>query len=118
MSREAIARARATRAQILRGRPRQEILYESAFARLRAKQQTMPVIEQAKGIIMAQLGCGPEEAFDLLRRESQRSNIKVHVLAARIVENVASSNSDNVTPIKQGAARHLWPGTRAQPPAG
>lgn len=32
----------------------------------------MPLIEQAKGIIMAREGCGPEEAFDLLRRASQR----------------------------------------------
>jgi AmiR/NasT family two-component response regulator len=35
----------------------------------------MPVIEQAKGIIMAQQRCGPEEAFDLLRRVSQDSQI-------------------------------------------
>ena len=33
-----------------------------------AELDTMPVIEQAKGILMAQHGCGPEEAFDLLRR--------------------------------------------------
>jgi AmiR/NasT family two-component response regulator len=28
----------------------------------------MPVIEQAKGILMAQHRCGADEAFDLLRR--------------------------------------------------
>jgi hypothetical protein len=50
----------------------------------------MPVIEQAKGILMAQQRCGPDEAFDLLRRASQRANIKVSVLAAHIVEQVAS----------------------------
>src|SRR5215831_6410167 len=43
-----------------------------------------PVIEQAKGILMAQRGCGPEEAFDLLRRASQRFNVPVRVLAARL----------------------------------
>ena len=47
-------------------------------------------IEQAKGILMAQQRCGPDEAFDLLRRASQRANIKISVLAAQIVENVAS----------------------------
>ena len=58
----------------------------------------MPVIEQAKGIIMAQQRCRPQEAFVLLRRASQRTNIKVHVLAAKIVEQVtASGNRDNVT---------------------
>ena len=42
-----------------------------------ARLDTMPVIEQAKGILMAQRGCGPEEAFDLLRQASQRFNVPV-----------------------------------------
>ena len=50
----------------------------------------MPVIEQGKGVIMAQQGCTPEEAFDLLRRASQRANVKVHVLAAQIVEQASA----------------------------
>jgi AmiR/NasT family two-component response regulator len=50
----------------------------------------LPVIEQAKGIVMAQQRCGPEEAFDLLRRASQRANVKVHVLAVQIVAHIAS----------------------------
>ena len=78
----------------------------------------MPVIEQAKGVIMAQRGCGPEEAFDLLRRASQRTNIKLHALAAQIVEHVATSgNSDNVTPLTVGAKRQRRPVTRSRPPA-
>jgi AmiR/NasT family two-component response regulator len=48
------------------------------------------VIEQAKGILMAQHKCTPEQAFDLLRRASQRANIKVAVLATRLVEQVSS----------------------------
>jgi len=58
---------------------------------LQAALESMPVIEQAKGIVMAQQRCGPHEAFNLLRRASQRTNIKVSVLAARIVEQIASS---------------------------
>jgi AmiR/NasT family two-component response regulator len=82
------------------------MLQESAFARLRARQETMPVIEQAKGIIMAQQRCGPDEAFDLLRQASQRTNVKVHVLAAQIVEHVASGDKGGkVTPISLGAMR-------------
>ena len=100
MSAEARARARATRHQVRRGRSRREISGDSAFARLRAKLSTMPVIEQAKGIVMAQRGCGPEEAFGLLRQVSQRSNVKLHVLAEHIVGQVASSNASNVTPIR------------------
>ena len=65
-------------------------------------------------------GAAPGEAFDLLRRVSQRTNIKVHVLAAQIVEQTASSgSSDNVTPITLGAARSPRPGeARMRAPAG
>ena len=30
------------------------------------------MIEQAKGILIAQTGCEPDEAFDMLRQASQR----------------------------------------------
>ena len=118
-SQEARARAQAIREQILQGRSRRQVLHDSAFARLAAKQETMAVIEQAKGVIMAQRGCGPEEAFDLLRQASQRTNIKLNALAVQIVEHIAaSSNGDNVTPLTVGAKRHLRPGKRSRPPAG
>src|SRR5499427_1786334 len=53
-----------------------------------AQLDTRPVIEQAKDIFMAQHGCDPDEAFDLLRRASQRFNVPVRVLAARLVHRV------------------------------
>jgi two-component system, response regulator / RNA-binding antiterminator len=62
-----------------------EVLSESATARLQARLETMPVIEQAKGMIMRQNRCTEEQAFDLLRKASQRSNVPVRELAARIV---------------------------------
>ena len=100
---EARATAQAIREQMLRGQSRLEILHDSAFARLAAKQETMPVIERAKGIIMAQRGCGPEEAFDLLRLASQRANIKLHVLAEQFVERIAAGGNDGtVTPLLAG----------------
>jgi hypothetical protein len=117
-SQQARARAQATRDQIMQGRSEREVLHDSAFARLLAKVGTMPVIEQAKGILMAQQQCGPDEAFSLLRQASQRTNVKVHVLAARIVGQFASSNGDgNVTPITQGARRHTGSGPQTRPPA-
>ena len=67
----------------------------SEYARLQARLDTMPVIEQAKGIVMAQQRCGPDEAFDLLRRASQRFNVKVSVLAAQMVEQIASPATGN-----------------------
>ena len=50
-----------------------------------AQLDTTPVIEQAKSSFMAQHDCGPDEAFELLRRASQRFNVPVRVLAARLV---------------------------------
>ena len=85
----AMARLQAITEWIETGRPQREILRESAMARLQARLESQPVIEQAKGIIMAEQRCGPEEAFGLLRRASQRANLKVHTLAAQIVAHVA-----------------------------
>jgi predicted KAP-like P-loop ATPase len=113
MSAEARVRAQVTRDRFRQGRPHREILHDSPFARLLAKMGSMPVIEQAKGIVMAQQRCGPEEAFELLRQVSQRTNVKLNVLAEQIVEQVASGdNASNVTPISQGATRSRQSRTR------
>jgi len=84
------ARLQATMDEVRNGRPRREALHHSAFARLQARLESMPVIEQAKGILMAQYRCRPDEAFDILRRASQRANVKISVLAAQIVEQIAA----------------------------
>jgi predicted phage gp36 major capsid-like protein len=94
---EAKAELRASLEQIRAGRPQREVLQDAAFARLQAKLDTMPVIEQAKGVLMAQNRCGPEEAFGLLRRASQRANVTINVLAAQIVERVASGEPHTVS---------------------
>jgi len=81
--------ARAERLRELSVSGRRDRLPYSAGARLQAQMATMSVIEQAKGILMAQSGCSPDQAFDLLRRASQHENVKVRVLAARLVANTA-----------------------------
>lgn len=100
---ETRARVQATLDRVQNGQSQREMLHNSAFARLQARLDTMPVIEQAKGIVMARNRCGPDEAFDLLRRASQRANIKVSVLAERIVQQVASprsnGNADGAQPL-------------------
>ena len=105
LMRESAALVRAAE-QIRSGMTRQELLIRLEQARLRARMQTMPVIEQAKGILMAEQRCGPDEAFDLLRQASQRTNVKVHVLAALLVEQVSSgqhsgesSKAKSLTPV-------------------
>jgi hypothetical protein len=79
---QASADARRQRRSSRAGR---DLMQRSEYARLLARMETMPVIEQAKGIIMAQSHCGDAQAFDLLRRASQRSNVPVRELAAQIV---------------------------------
>jgi hypothetical protein len=86
---DAWARAQAVQARQARAAnpgPR-ELLTVSLFARLQARLASMPVIEQAKGVLIAERGCEADEAFDLLRRASQRSNVPVRELAERIVTN-------------------------------
>lgn len=43
------------------------------------------VIGQAKGLLIARHHCSSETAFDYLRQASQRSHIKLHDVAARVV---------------------------------
>jgi hypothetical protein len=87
----AAERLRITRNSLESGRSRRQLLHESAYARLRAQLETMPVIEQAKGILIAQTGCSPDEAFTLLRQASQRSNVRVSELAASIVDRAVTN---------------------------
>ena len=61
------------------------------------------VIEQAKGIIMAQHLCTSDEAFDLMRRASQRANVKVRMLAERMVEQISASGGGNESPWRPGS---------------
>jgi hypothetical protein len=94
----AAERLRTTRSSLASGRSRREQLHESAYARLRAQLETMPVIEQAKGILIAQTGCSPDEAFTLLRQASQRSNVRVSELAVSIVDRAVTNGRSPVPP--------------------
>ena len=58
---------------------------------LRAALTSQPVIEQAKGILMAHHGCGPDRAFRLLAEASQRENRKVRDVAAAVVASVQAT---------------------------
>jgi ANTAR domain len=92
---EAKSQLQATADSFRTGHPRRERLYYSAYARLQARLDTMPVIEQAKGILMAHQRCGPDEAFDLLRLASQRANVKVHVLAEQMIAQLGSQEAES-----------------------
>ena len=48
--------------------------------------ESRAVIEQAKGVLHAELGVSPEEGFRLLSRYSQNTNQRVRRIAAGLVE--------------------------------
>jgi len=63
-------------------------LYNGAVEMVAHMQQAMAsraVIEQAKGVIMAGRGCSDEEAFEILRQASSRSNRKLRDVARSVV---------------------------------
>jgi GAF domain-containing protein len=54
--------------------------------RLHAGLESRAVIEQAKGMLHAELGVSPEEAFRLLSRYSQNTNQRVRKISAGLVQ--------------------------------
>ena len=62
-------------------------------SQMREAMASRAVIEQAKGVLSAQLGVGPDEAFDVLRDRSSRSNTKLRVLAQQVVGRASSGSS-------------------------
>jgi len=84
-------RIRARRAAV---RTDPDWLRHSPYARLQARLASLPVIEQAKGIIMARHGWPEDRAFDALRRASQQKNIKLRNLAAIIVAQTSRSAAE------------------------
>ncbi|MQA09799.1 MAG: ANTAR domain-containing protein [Pseudonocardiaceae bacterium] len=54
-------------------------------------------IEQAKGLVMGELGCAAPEAFNALVRASQRFNVKLRELTVALVELVTDTPAENTT---------------------
>ena len=99
--------ARAIRAQVLRDRSQRQLVRAAGFAGPRAGLGFIPVVEQAKGVVMFRQRCGPEEALELLRLASERGSVGVQVLAAQIVTHAASPPADtNSRPTRAAASRH------------
>jgi GAF domain-containing protein len=60
---------------------------------MRRAMETRAVIEQAKGILVAQQHCTPEQAFELLTRLSQTTHRKLRDCAANLVTSTANDRS-------------------------
>ena len=53
------------------------------------------VVDQAAGVIIAQRGCGVEEAYDVLRDTAQRLGMDRQVVAERLIAAAAARNAVN-----------------------
>jgi len=60
---------------------------------MRRAMETRAVIEQAKGILVAQQHCTPEQAFELLTRLSQATHRKLRDCAADLVASTAEDRA-------------------------
>ena len=60
---------------------------------VREALETRDIIGQAKGVIMVALSCSPDEAFQLLRKQSQHENRKVVEVAADVARRAASPSN-------------------------
>lgn len=70
---------------------------------LRRKLETLPVIEQAKGIVMAHYGVLADDAFEVLRQWSQDTNTKLHLVAQTIISHRCRTD-DPAPPSRQDLA--------------
>ncbi|KAA0108987.1 PAS and ANTAR domain-containing protein [Mycolicibacterium sp. P1-5] len=74
---------------------RKQKQFTEAIAEIAENRAT---IEQAKGMLMVVYGIDSEAAFDLLRWRSQEANIKLRVLADRVVADFIALSQTEVSP--------------------
>lgn len=82
------ARVTAGQVEVLFRTAMQAARLNTMIVQLREALTTRAIIDQALGIIMARRLCTAPAAFEVLRRSSQNRNVKVHRVAAEIVEAV------------------------------
>ena len=68
-------------------------------AQLQTALTSRSTIDQAMGILMSRIGCGPDEAFARLRAISQSDNKKLHTVAERLLDEA----------VRTARARHTRP---------
>jgi hypothetical protein len=64
---------------------RRQDLFDHENATIRAALETRDLIGQAKGVIIASTACSSDEAYLLLKTQSQAENRKLNEIAAEIV---------------------------------
>ena len=69
--------------------------YSECSDKIRQLQEALEsrvIIEQAKGVVMATERCDPDDAFEILKKRSQRSNRKLRQIAEEIVAGVTTGH--------------------------
>ena len=74
---------------------------------LRLLAVSLPLIEQAKGILMGHYGCGADIAFTILRRWSSSRQLKLRDLAAALVEEASRLDDGHDGPPRSAVERFL-----------
>jgi GAF domain-containing protein len=89
------ARMMAEHAAVLVGTTSALLSARQANAQLETALASREVIGMAKGILMEREGCDRDEAFDILRRGSQRENRKLRDLADALVDRVEARGKES-----------------------
>jgi hypothetical protein len=76
---------------------RRHELHAHEMEMIREALETRDIIGQAKGVIMAALSCSPDEAFHLLRQQSQHENRKLVDVAIEIRRRASSPSNGPCT---------------------
>ncbi|MFF0778940.1 ANTAR domain-containing response regulator [Streptomyces sp. NPDC003720] len=99
----AVARERAEQLGSLR----------AEIAQLRHAIDSRPVIDQARGILMAAHSCTPEQAWHVLREASQRTNTKLREVAGALIASTAPGSPPPSgalrAALRAAVARHVPP---------
>ena len=101
------------------------------IGQLKRAMQTRPVIDLARGVLMASFGLNAEDAWSVLVEASQRTNTKLHHLAHELVgavndaplsdrlqQGISAAVTETLNPLSPNHRRHDWtsPTSRPAPP--
>ncbi|GHH93773.1 ANTAR domain-containing response regulator [Streptomyces capillispiralis] len=82
-------------------------LLQEEVEQLRQAIASRPVIDQARGILMATHGCTSEEAWHILREASQMSNTKLRTVAAALTASAQAQGAPPPEEVRTALSRAL-----------
>jgi anti-anti-sigma regulatory factor len=103
---------------VARERAEQLLLLQEEVEQLRHAIASRPVIDQARGILMATQGCTSDEAWHILRETSQLSNTKLRTVAAALTAGARPGGPSLSPPLRRALRTALTRFGRPGGPAG